>query len=78
MDHWGIDRVTGDVFYTINNNRSGNIMKDIVINNVKEKSIIINDEWKDYNVVKNDFRHYTICHKKIMLTQLTKKFTHKI
>jgi hypothetical protein len=61
----GISEKINDIVVTSHTNRNQIVMKNIIIDNVAEKTLIKTDCWKGYNWIKNSgkYTHQTVNHK---------------
>lgn len=60
----GICRITKECFFEITKKKDSATLDKIILDNVKEYSVIITDEWKGYcNVKAHNYAHFTVKHK---------------
>ena len=68
QDGWvfgGIERGSGKLFMQRVPNRSKETLVPIILEHIREGSIIISDEWKAYSdLTSRGFTHSTVCHKR--------------
>lgn len=59
---------TGLAFAVPVERRDSATLLPLIHKHIKEKSVIFSDEWKAYTrLQEGDFRHYTVCHKRVFV-----------